>query len=47
MQIDRIDRMVSKLETNAYRLDAYTKQLRVRIKELDDNWIVTIFSIYL
>ncbi|CAB3226400.1 unnamed protein product [Arctia plantaginis] len=37
MQIDRIDRMVSKLETNAYRLDAYTKQLRARIKDLDDN----------
>lgn len=37
MQIDQIDKMVSKLETNAYRLDAYTKQLRIKIKELDEN----------
>ncbi|XP_075991515.1 biogenesis of lysosome-related organelles complex 1 subunit 2 isoform X3 [Anticarsia gemmatalis] len=37
LQIDRIDRMVSKLETNAYRLDSYTKQLKNRIREMDEN----------
>lgn len=37
-QIDIIHTQVTKLEANAYRLDSYTKQLKVRFKELEDKW---------
>ncbi|KAI5640944.1 biogenesis of lysosome-related organelles complex-1 subunit 2 domain-containing protein [Phthorimaea operculella] len=33
-QIDAIDAQVAKFEENAYRLDAYSKQLRARFHEL-------------
>nr|BBD74474.1 biogenesis of lysosome-related organelles complex 1 subunit 2 [Samia ricini] len=36
-QIDFIDSQVTKFEAFAYRLDSYTKQLKARFKELDDN----------
>ncbi|XP_013183602.2 biogenesis of lysosome-related organelles complex 1 subunit 2 [Amyelois transitella] len=36
-QIDQIDAQVSKFEVNAYRLDAYTKQLKARFKELEEK----------
>ncbi|XP_072930886.1 biogenesis of lysosome-related organelles complex 1 subunit 2 [Epargyreus clarus] len=37
MQIDHIDAQVSQFEANAYRLDSYTKQLRARYKELEEQ----------
>ncbi|XP_053624381.1 biogenesis of lysosome-related organelles complex 1 subunit 2 [Plodia interpunctella] len=37
LQIDDIDAQVSRFEVNAYRLDAYTKQLKARFKELEDK----------
>ncbi|XP_063633152.1 biogenesis of lysosome-related organelles complex 1 subunit 2 [Cydia splendana] len=36
-QIDAIDAQVSRFEASAYRLDAYTKQLKQRFKELEDK----------
>ncbi|XP_045458060.1 biogenesis of lysosome-related organelles complex 1 subunit 2 [Melitaea cinxia] len=37
LQIDQIDAQVSQFEANAYRLDNYTKQLKARFKELEEN----------
>ncbi|KAM3969066.1 biogenesis of lysosome-related organelles complex 1 subunit 2 [Aphomia sociella] len=37
LQIDQIDAQVSRFEVNAYRLDAYTKQLKVMFKELEEK----------
>ncbi|XP_034839417.1 biogenesis of lysosome-related organelles complex-1 subunit 2 [Maniola hyperantus] len=37
LQIDQIDAKVELLEANAYRLDSYTKRLKARFKELQEN----------
>ncbi|XP_023938016.2 biogenesis of lysosome-related organelles complex 1 subunit 2 isoform X2 [Bicyclus anynana] len=37
LQIDQFDSKVAMIEANAYRLDSYTKQLKARFKQLQEN----------